>query len=69
MPAQEVSMAQGSGLTPEGESLRRALRWLDERVKEEPALARGKLVGEAAVKFDLSPVEEEFLLSNWVRAR
>ncbi len=62
-------MAQGPGLVPEGESLRRALRWLDERVKEEPKLERSKLVGEAAVRFDLSPVEEEFLLTNWVRPR
>ncbi len=62
-------MAQGSGLTPEGESLRRALRWLDERVKEEPKLERSRLVGEAAVRFDLSPMDEEFLLTNWVRPK
>ncbi len=62
-------MAQGSGLMPEGDALRRALRWLDERVKEEPKLERSKLVGEAAVRFDLSPVEEEFLLTNWVRPK
>ncbi len=62
-------MAQGPGVMPEGESLRRALRWLDERAKEEPKLERSKLVGEAAVRFDLSPVEEEFLLTNWVRPK
>lgn len=62
-------MAQGPGLMPEGESLRRALRWLDERVKEEPALPRAKLVSDAAARFDLSPVEEEFLLTNWVRPK
>lgn len=62
-------MAQGPGLMPEGESLRRALRWLDERVKEEPGLQRAKLVGEAAARFDLSPVEEEFLVSNWATRR
>jgi hypothetical protein len=54
---------------PEGESLRRALRWLDERVKEEPGLERSRLVSEASQRFDLSPVEEEFLLVNWVRPR
>ncbi len=62
-------MAQGPGLMPEGESLRRALRWLDERVREEPKLERSRLVGEASQRFDLSPVEEEFLLTNWVRPR
>ncbi len=62
-------MARGSGLMPEGESLRRALRWLDDRVKEEPKLERARLVNEAAVRFDLSPVEEEFLLTSWVRPK
>lgn len=62
-------MARGPGVMPEGDALRRALRWLDEHVKEEPNLERSKLVGEAAVRFDLSPVEEEFLLTNWVRPK
>jgi hypothetical protein len=54
---------------PEGESLRRALRWLDDRVKDEPKAERARLVNEAAQRFDLSPVEAEFLLTNWVRPR
>ena len=62
-------MAQGPGVMPEGDALRRALRWLDERVKEEPKIERSRLVGDAAVRFDLSPVEEEFLLTNWVRPK
>ncbi len=64
-------MAQGSGggggLLPQGEALSRALRWLDDRVKDDPKLDRSKLVGEASVRFDLGPMEEEFLLTNWVR--
>jgi hypothetical protein len=64
-------MAEGGGgardLVPHGESLRRALRWLDERVREEPGVNRVKLVGEAAARFDLTPVEEDFLLGSWVR--
>lgn len=55
------------GLGPQGESLRRAVRWLDERVKEEPGANRLKLVGEAASRFDLSPLEEDFLVGSWVR--
>jgi hypothetical protein len=63
-------MAEGTGgIQPHGEGLRRALRWLDDRVKEEPGAARAKLVGEAAVRFDLTPAEEEFLLTSWVRPR
>jgi len=65
-------MAEGGGdardLLPQGESLRRALRWLDERAREAPGTDRAKLVGEAASRFDLSPVEEDFLLSSWLKA-
>jgi hypothetical protein len=62
-------MNEGSsrGILPEGESLRRALRWLDERIREDPTLDRVKLVGEASLRHDLGPPEEEFLLRQWAR--
>ncbi len=62
-------MAEGSGggIMPQGEGLRRALRWLDDRVREEPGADRKKLLGEASVRFDLTPVEADFLLTNWLR--
>ncbi len=50
---------------PEGEALRRAVRWLDERRREEPGAPRQKLIDEAAVRFDLTPLDAEFLLRNW----
>jgi len=52
-------------MIPEGEDLRRALRWLSERRLADPAAPRGKLVDEAALRFDLSPVDVEFLLREW----
>ncbi|HEY6104739.1 MAG TPA: hypothetical protein VIV59_02060 [Anaeromyxobacteraceae bacterium] len=58
-------MSEAKGVLPHGESLRRALRWLDGEVKERPTAPRGKLVDEAAARFDLSPLEVEFLLSSW----
>ena len=58
-------MSEAKGILPHGESLRRALRWLDERARERPQAARAKLVEEAAVRFDLSPLEAEFLATNW----
>ena len=57
----------GRGILPEGESLRRALRWLDERIREDPTLDRMKLVGEASRRHNLGPAEEEFLLQQWAR--
>lgn len=60
-------MADAKGILPHGEGIRRALRWLDERAKEAPAAPRARLVEEAAVRFDLTPLEAEFLLANWVQ--
>lgn len=64
-------MAQGTGgsggLQPHGEALRSALRWLDDRVQDDPRLDRAKLVTEASTRYDLTPLEEDFLLRNWVR--
>jgi hypothetical protein len=64
-------MAHGAGgtggLQPEGEALRSALRWLDARVQDDPRADRARLVGEASTRFDLSPLDEEFLLRNWAR--
>jgi hypothetical protein len=45
------------------------MRWLDERAREDPKLDRLKLLSEAATRFDLSPLEEDFLAGNWVRPR
>jgi hypothetical protein len=59
---------QRGGVVPAGESIRSALKWLSERRQEEPAAARGKLIDEAALRFDLSPVEVDFLLNHWKEA-
>lgn len=53
------------GLLPEGESLRNAVRWLSARLAAgQPASL--KLIEEAALRFDLSPIEEKFLLQGWL---
>lgn len=54
-------------LTPQGELLRRAMRWLDDRRRDGVELPRARLVEEAAVRFNLTPWEEEFLLQTWAR--
>lgn len=54
----EQTLSQPS-LMPEGEALRRALRWLsDERRHDAQAIE------EAARRFDLTPLDEEFLLRH-----
>ncbi len=51
-------------LVPKGEALRRAVLWLAEHRDWSPAR-----IDEASLQFDLSPVDEEFLLRESRRAR
>ena len=48
-------------LLPEGEHMRLAVRWLSEN---RPITQ--KTVEEAGIRFDLSPLEEDFLLREFV---
>ena len=48
---------------PPGENLRRAVKWISEQRQERPGEKLAKLVDEAALKFDLSPKDQEALLS------
>ena len=53
------------GVVPDGEGLRKAVRWLSERHLAEPRIPVWKLVEEAGVRFSLSPLEEQFLQATW----
>jgi hypothetical protein len=46
---------------PEGEDIRKAIKWISETRQIQPALSRAKLVEEACLKFNLSPTEAEYL--------
>lgn len=50
-------MKRGDSTVPEGENLRRAVRWLSEHSPVTPAM-----INEAGLRFDLTPSEEDFLL-------
>ncbi len=45
--------------------LRRALIWLAEQRMADPKASRSKLISEAGQRFDLSPMEEDFLIGEW----
>lgn len=47
---------------PEGEALRRAVRWISEQQELTPKPSILSLVEEAGKKFDLSPKDCDFLL-------
>lgn len=48
---------------PEGEKLRKAVKWISEERDKDPEAKLGKLIGEACVKFDLPPNDSEFLMN------
>ncbi len=49
-------------ILPEGEQLRRAVKWISDERLENPDADLSKLVGKACLKFDLPPKDAEFLL-------
>jgi len=48
-------MAQGEA------AVKQAVKWIDERLREQPSADRVRLVGEASRRFDLTPLDEDFL--------
>ncbi len=53
-------------LLPEGDRLRKAVKWLSTMVKEHPEKSRKEIILEAEVRFDLSPKECEFLQKRFL---
>jgi hypothetical protein len=49
-------------IQPEGEHLRNAVKWISEQRNAGKGGSDGQLVAEAALKFNLSPKEENYLL-------
>jgi hypothetical protein len=49
-------------LLPEGEELRRAVKWISGNLQENPDQPVLPLVHEAIFKFDLSPKDADFLI-------
>jgi hypothetical protein len=52
-----------SVVMPKGEDIRRAVKWISDNLETNPEQARMKLIEEAVFKFDLSPLDTEFLMN------
>jgi len=50
------------GLLPDGEDVRRAVKWVSGNLQENPGQPVQPLVQSAIFKFDLSPRDAEFLI-------
>jgi hypothetical protein len=51
-------MAQGEA------PIRQAIAWIDEKLREQPGADRVKLMDEAGRRFDLTPLDADFLLRH-----
>ena len=58
-----------SSTLPEGEELRKAVKWISSQLEDEPKQPLSKLVEKAVFTFDLSPKDSEFLFSFFKKSR
>lgn len=56
-------------LLPDGEDIRRAVKWISGNLQENPDQRVQSLVQEAIFKFDLSPRDAEFLIGFYTRKK
>jgi hypothetical protein len=50
-------------MMPEGQAIKRAVKWISGELKENPQKSIPILVDSAVQRFDLSPKEAEFLIN------
>lgn len=51
------------GVEPRGESLRRAVRWVSDRRRDEPEADPIPWVHQAIARFDLDPAQADYLIA------
>lgn len=49
--------------------IKQAVKWIDDRLADDPAADRVTLVDEAARRFDLSPLDADFLFRHLAEMR
>lgn len=52
-------------IQPEGESLRKAVKWIAEEEKARSPKSRQQLIEAACLKFNLTPMEAEYLIRSF----
>jgi hypothetical protein len=53
---------------PEGEAIRRAVKWISSEMETNPDKTRRELLNEAVMRFDLSPKDSDFLMEFYRKA-
>ena len=55
------------GIQPKGEDLRKAVKWVSDERKFDPKIELKVLIEKACMKFDLSPMDTDFLLRTLLK--
>jgi len=48
------------------ESLKNAVKYMSEQLREDPGIDKNSLIDDASKKFDLNPMQTEFLINKFV---
>jgi hypothetical protein len=54
-------------IQPQGEDLRKAVKWIAETMQTGSGKPVMKLIEEASLKFDLTPNDQEFLIRTYTK--
>jgi hypothetical protein len=49
--------------------IKQAVKWIDEQLRDNPQADRTKLIDEAGRRFDLTPLDSEFLLRHLLQRK
>ena len=55
-------------IMPEGDDIQKAIKWISSNLQDNPNQPISKLIEKAALQYDLSPMNTEFL-SNFFRKK
>lgn len=58
-----------TSIQPEGESMRRAIRFVSDALRDDPDRVLAPVIDEAALRFDLNPKQTEYLTNFYREAR
>jgi hypothetical protein len=56
-----------ASMQPPGDKMKKVLRWVSEELREHPGKKRKEVFREAQVRFDLSPLDCEFLNAHFAK--
>jgi hypothetical protein len=54
-------------MQPQGDDLRKAVKWIADMLQDNKDLPVMKLIEEASLKFDLKPNDQEFLMRTYIK--